>query len=116
LVVRTRGLALGRKVSDEFAVPLCRSHHRALHRVGNELGWWKATGIAPLNVARRLWGQSRLIEQAEPMPVKAAPELLGTGADLRPRDAPRDARPDQGCPLGQRFRKRNGRAANGRMP
>jgi ERF superfamily len=24
--------ALGRRVSDEFAVPLCRTHHRALHR------------------------------------------------------------------------------------
>jgi hypothetical protein len=23
--------ALGRKASDEFAVPLCRSHHRAVH-------------------------------------------------------------------------------------
>jgi hypothetical protein len=26
--------ALGRRVSDEFAVPLCRTHHRALHRSG----------------------------------------------------------------------------------
>src|SRR5437868_4074786 len=33
--------ALGRKVSDEFTVPLCRSHHRELHRSGNERGWWK---------------------------------------------------------------------------
>jgi hypothetical protein len=24
--------ALGRKSSDEFAVPLCRTHHRAVHR------------------------------------------------------------------------------------
>ena len=39
--------ALGRKVSDEFVVPLCRTHHRAVHRVGNEPGWWKATGIDP---------------------------------------------------------------------
>ncbi len=62
--------ALGRKVSDEFAVPLCRSHHRALHRVGNELGWWKATGIDPLEVARKLWGQTRLIEQTEPAAVQ----------------------------------------------
>ena len=28
--------ALGRKASDEFAVPLCRSHHRAVHRAGDE--------------------------------------------------------------------------------
>jgi hypothetical protein len=30
---------LGRKVSDEFAVPLCRGHHRAVHRSGNEQAW-----------------------------------------------------------------------------
>jgi hypothetical protein len=28
--------ALGRKVSDEFTVPLCRAHHQDLHRHGNE--------------------------------------------------------------------------------
>jgi len=28
----TQPRALGRKVSDEFAVPLCRGHHRAVHR------------------------------------------------------------------------------------
>ena len=31
--------ALGRKVSDEFAVPLCRGHHRELHRCGDEAEW-----------------------------------------------------------------------------
>jgi hypothetical protein len=29
--------ALGRKVSDEFTVPLCRGHHREAHRCGNEV-------------------------------------------------------------------------------
>ena len=28
--------ALGRKVSDEFTVPLCRGHHREVHRCGDE--------------------------------------------------------------------------------
>jgi len=28
--------ALGRKVSDEFTVPLCRTHHREIHRCGDE--------------------------------------------------------------------------------
>ena len=27
---------LGQKVSDEFTVPLCRAHHRELHRAGKE--------------------------------------------------------------------------------
>jgi hypothetical protein len=52
--------ALGRKVSDEFAVPLCRSHHRAVHRAGDEQAWWKAAGIDPIKVARQLWRQTRL--------------------------------------------------------
>jgi hypothetical protein len=33
--------ALGRKVSDEFVVPLCRGHHRAVHRHGDEVAWWQ---------------------------------------------------------------------------
>jgi len=52
--------ALGRKASDEFAVPLCRSHHRAVHRAGDEQAWWKAAGIDPVKVARELWRQTRL--------------------------------------------------------
>ena len=48
--------ALGRKVSDEFAVPLCRSHHRAVHRAGDEQAWWTAAGIDPVKVARRALG------------------------------------------------------------
>jgi ERF superfamily len=54
--------ALGRKSSDEFTVPLCRVHHRAAHRVGNEQAWWKAAGIDPLRVARGLWRQTRVKE------------------------------------------------------
>src|SRR5262249_26264925 len=52
--------ALGRKASDEFAVPLCRSHHRAVHRTGDEQAWWQAAGIDPVKVARQLWRQTRL--------------------------------------------------------
>jgi hypothetical protein len=50
--------ALGRKASDEFAVPLCRSHHRAVHRAGNEQAWWKAAGIDPIKIARKLWKET----------------------------------------------------------
>jgi ERF superfamily protein len=51
--------ALGRKASDEFAVPLCRIHHRAAHRASDEPAWWKAAGIDPLKVARKLWRDTR---------------------------------------------------------
>jgi hypothetical protein len=47
--------ALGRKVSDEFTVPLCRAHHREVHRCGNEGAWWGKTGIDPLAAAGSLW-------------------------------------------------------------
>ena len=50
--------ALGRKVSDEFTVPLCRSHHQALHRQGNEPAWWANLQISPLPVANELWASS----------------------------------------------------------
>ena len=54
--------ALGRKASDEFAVPLCRSHHRAVHRAGDERAWWQTAGIDPVKVARKLWKHTRLNE------------------------------------------------------
>jgi putative HNHc nuclease len=47
--------ALGRKVSDEFTVPLCRGHHRELHRCGDEAAWWEKVGIDPTVCARALW-------------------------------------------------------------
>ena len=47
--------ALGRKVSDEFTVPLCRGHHREVHRCGDEAAWWKNAGVDPTVTARALW-------------------------------------------------------------
>jgi hypothetical protein len=47
--------ALGRKVSDEFTVPLCRGHHREVHRSGDEAAWWNKAGIDPNVAARALW-------------------------------------------------------------
>jgi hypothetical protein len=51
--------SLGRKVSDEFTVPLCRTHHRDLHRSGSEYLWWENVGLDPLKVARELWRRTR---------------------------------------------------------
>jgi ERF superfamily len=55
----TQPRALGRKVSDEFAVPLCRGHHHAVHRSRDERSWWRQAGIDPIKVARRLWKETR---------------------------------------------------------
>jgi hypothetical protein len=52
--------ALARKVSDEYTVPLCRLHHRELHRYGDEASWWAAVSIDPLPIALGLWKRSEL--------------------------------------------------------
>lgn len=57
--------ALGRKVSDEFTVPLCRTHHQDLHRNGNEKAWWSNLQIEPLPIARGLWAASPVHERPE---------------------------------------------------
>jgi hypothetical protein len=51
--------AFGRKVSDEWTVPLCATHHRALHNVGSERQWWGERGIDPNAHAVRLWSDTR---------------------------------------------------------
>jgi ERF superfamily len=78
--------ALGRKPSDEFAVPLCRVHHRAVHRARDERAWWQTAGIDPIKVARRLWKDTRIDEgriEPEGTPQAAAPDLGSQpGGDL----------------------------------
>jgi hypothetical protein len=56
--------ALGRKVSDEYVVPLCRIHHRAVHRVTDEQVWWTQQGIDPVPIARNLWASTRLADSS----------------------------------------------------
>ena len=53
--------AMGRKVSDRFTVPICRLHHRELHRRGDERAWWQCQGIDPLAIAATLWGKTHAI-------------------------------------------------------
>jgi hypothetical protein len=57
--------AMGRKVSDKFAVPICRLHHRELHRRGNERAWWEKHGIDPLAVAATLWAKTHTVASAD---------------------------------------------------
>jgi len=53
-----QGRGMSQKVSDEFTVPLCRGHHREVHRCGDEAAWWKRAGIDPLATAEGLWRQT----------------------------------------------------------
>jgi hypothetical protein len=89
----TQPRALGRRVSDEFTVPLCRVHHRELHLSGNESAWWHRLNIDPLPVALKLWQQSRADGElfssiegvtqapAAKTPDVSAPDQSGTGRD-----------------------------------
>jgi hypothetical protein len=67
--------ALGRKVSDEFIVPLCRGHHREVHRRGDEASWWSKAGIDPVGAARILW-----IETHPLRPIVEVPKSEQSGA------------------------------------
>ena len=60
----TQSRALGRKVSDEFTVPLCRGHHREVHRCGDEAAWWRKSGIDPTGAARVLWLETHPISNS----------------------------------------------------
>ena len=51
--------AIGRRVSDEWVVPLCATHHRSLHNAGNEETWWKERSIDPISQAEQLWRERR---------------------------------------------------------
>ena len=76
--------ALGRKVSDEFTVPLCRGHHREVHHCGDETAWWRKTGIDPSAAARVLWLKSH------PLPSSRAnaqsPQAVGQKAGAARHD------------------------------
>jgi ERF superfamily len=76
--------ALGRKVSDEFTVPLCRGHHREAHRYGDEPAWWHKVSIDPTAAARALWLKTH------PLPVRDA-ETVHDPAIPAGRLAPIDA-------------------------
>ena len=57
-VLCAQSRALGRKVSDEWVVPLCAIHHRALHAFGDEERWWQQQDLDPITEAQGLWQMS----------------------------------------------------------
>jgi hypothetical protein len=74
--------ALSRKVSDEFTVPLCRGHHREVHRFGDEAAWWRKTGVDPKVAARELW--------LETHPLSNGPQNLPADGEGAPASDPTD--------------------------
>jgi hypothetical protein len=57
-------------VSDEFVVPLCRGHHREVHRSGDETSWWSKAGKDPLAAARVFWTETH--------PLPTTSDTIGT--------------------------------------
>jgi ERF superfamily len=83
----TQPRALGRKVSDEFAVPLCRGHHRAVHRSHDERAWWRQAGIDPIKIARRLWKETHGIGRRRPQrPALRRPHGVATSSNPKNED------------------------------
>jgi DNA recombination protein Rad52 len=74
---------LGIKVSDEFTVPLCTTHHQQLHNTTKEREWWQERKINPLIIAGTLWRESRLhyadpAQAADKEPIHSLPEASST--------------------------------------
>ena len=89
-----KGGALSRKVSDEFTVPLCRGHHREVHRCGDEAAWWRKTGSIRRSVPGRCGWKLIRCQQLRtkraskarthwllPVPVSETPSLIGRSAN-----------------------------------
>jgi hypothetical protein len=54
---RVQPNAMGRKPGDQWVVPLCRIHHRALHDAGDETSWWEEKNIDAADIAQKLWSK-----------------------------------------------------------
>jgi hypothetical protein len=81
--------ALRRKVSDEFTVPLCRGHHREVHRRGDEAAWWKTAGLDPTIAARVLWLETHpLATTAHNLPEVVTIAVPGIEKKRAKRDRP----------------------------
>jgi hypothetical protein len=77
--------ALGRKVSDEFTVPVCRLHHGELHRHGDEAAWWTGLNIDPVPIALALWQSAH--RDGAFSPIGARMQLgVATSEDVPPKD------------------------------
>jgi hypothetical protein len=80
----TQPRALGRRVSDEFTVPLCRIHHDEIHRRGDEVAWWVSINIDPLPTAHRLWEHTRGLLPADETLSSNTPATPDPGCNVSP--------------------------------
>jgi len=60
-----------------LTVPVCRVHHRELHRSGDEAAWWRRLNIDPLPVTLKLWQHTRSDHAVAPITQMAAGEDTG---------------------------------------
>jgi ERF superfamily/Protein of unknown function (DUF968) len=81
--------AMGRKVSDKYTVPVCRLHHRELHRLGDERVWWVKHGIDPLAIAATLWSETTAVRLDDAGTSKQQPTMISrkiNGSHFGPRN------------------------------
>ena len=70
-------------------MPLCRGHHREVHRCGDEAAWWIKAGIDPTVAARALWLETHPLPTAQDG-IKGATSTaaVGTAQNNAKRDRP----------------------------
>jgi len=78
--------ALGRKISDQFTVPLCRGHHR-----GDEAAWWRNAGVDSVVAARALWLETHPLSAARDE-VEPRTKNIGSTDSVPAKDGSRPAR------------------------
>jgi len=69
-------------------VPLCRIHHRALHRAANERAWWQQAGIDPVQVARQFWNETRGTKEGKSVATPAPPPRSDSPEPITPQVSP----------------------------
>lgn len=81
--------ARGETAGDQWAVALCRTHHNALHAMGDEAKWWRVQLVNPVLIAGRLWAASIAAGRFKPeSPAEATikQDLIVQPADVRARE------------------------------
>ena len=78
-------------MSDEFTIPVCRIHHRELHRLGDEVAWWGKLSIDPVPVALKLWQHTRVNGTA--IPISGGTGLGSAVATLAAQQGPAGTTP-----------------------